>query len=169
VVDTTEHAVVPAIDIAVGTVLLTIVWVIRTGRDTWWRERIARFREERGDKPTPRWRRALRTGSPRVAFVVGVCLTLPGVAYLIGMNAIADQGYSDVDAVAAVVLFCAIMLLLVEVPLVAALFAPERADRAIEHVGAYLRANIRTILLRVGMIVGALIALRGVLTALGVI
>src|SRR5215831_12350016 len=57
--DTTKHAVAPAVDIIFGLLLLVIAWAIRSGRDTWRRERMARRREARANKPPPRWRRAL--------------------------------------------------------------------------------------------------------------
>jgi len=167
--DTAKHTVAPAIDITVGVLLLIIAWVVHTGRDTWRRELMDRRREAHADKAPPRWRRAMDKGSARITFVVGICLTLPGVSYLIGMNGIAEQGYSKVGVIAAVTLFCVVMLMLLEIPLVTSLVAPDWTDRAMENASTYLRANGGRILLRVTTILGALLVLRGVLTALGVI
>ncbi len=168
-IDTTKSTVAPATDIVLGSLLLIIAWVVSSGRDTWRRERVARRRAARADAPPPRWRRALDKGSARITFVVGVCLTLPGLSYLIGMSDIAKQNYSDVGVVLAVVAFCVVMLMLIEVPLIGALFAPDWTDRAMENTSAYLRANGGRILLRVAFILGALLLLRGVLSALGIL
>jgi Sap, sulfolipid-1-addressing protein len=168
-IDTAKNTVAPVADILLGSLLLLIAWVIASGRDTWRRARVERRREARANKPPPRWRREMEKGSARITFVVGVCLTLPGLTYVIGMNGIAEQGYSKVAAFVAVVLFCLVMLMLIEIPLLTSLVAPDWTDRAMENTSAYLRANGGRILLRGAIILGGLLVLRGVLGALGII
>jgi Sap, sulfolipid-1-addressing protein len=168
-IDTAKTTVAPIIDIVFGSLLLLVAWVISSGRDTRRRARAERRREARVNKPPPRWRREMDKGSARITFVVGVCLTLPGLSYLIGMNGIAEQGYSKVGALLAVAAFCLVMLMLIEIPLLTSLVAPDWTDRAMENTSKYLRANGGRILLRVTFILGGLLVLRGVLNALGII
>jgi hypothetical protein len=168
-IDTATNTVAPIADIVFGSLLLLVAWVIASGRDTWRRARVERRREARANKPPPRWRREMEKGSAKITFVVGICLTLPGLSYLIGMNGIAEQNYSKVPAFIAVVLFCLVMLILIEIPLLTSLVAPDWTDRAMENTSAYLRANGGRILLRVVFVLGALLVLRGVLNAVGII
>jgi len=168
-IDTTKHTVAPAFDIVLGLLLLVVAYAIHTGRDHWRRERAARRRAARAQKGPPRWRRALDRGSARITFVVGVCLTLPGLSYLIGMSGIAKQDYSNAGVVVAVVAFCVVMLMLIEIPLIGALIAPEWSDRAIERFSALLRANAGRIAYWAAIVLGALLVGRGVLTATGII
>lgn len=167
-INTAKHTVAPAVDLVVGGILLTVAYVVRAGRDTWRVTRAERRHEAQAGKPPPRWRRALDKGSARIAFVVGVCLTLPGLAYLLGMTAIADQDDSKPATVLAVVLFCVIMLMLIEIPLIGGLIAPEWADRMVERLSHFLRANVGRIAWWIAVVLGGVLVSRGVLTAAGV-
>jgi hypothetical protein len=73
-------------DLALGLIAILVGIVLATAP----RDRVGEWRERRkakkGDKGPPRWRRALDHGSPRVAFIVGVALTLPGASYLIALD-----------------------------------------------------------------------------------
>src|SRR5436190_21848426 len=76
VVDTAKRTANPAVDLAVGALLLVVAFVLGSGRYDPVLDRRRRHKEATDDKAPPRWQRALGSGSPRIAFVVGVALTL---------------------------------------------------------------------------------------------
>ena len=75
--------------------------------------------------------------------MVGALLTLPGASYLIGLHKIADSDPSTAEAVAAVLGFNAIMLALLELPLIGYLFAPEWTPRAVDRFKEWFSRNAR--------------------------
>jgi hypothetical protein len=82
-VHTSRNTLSPAVDLALGLIAIVVGIVLAGGpreRVSEWRERRKQKQEEKGP---PRWRRALDRGSPRVAFAVGVALSLPGASYLV--------------------------------------------------------------------------------------
>src|SRR5437763_1387590 len=86
---TTQRVLSPAADLVLGGIALVIAFILYTGRD----ERLAQRRRDRrtakGDhKGPPRWQRELRKGSPRITFIIGILLTLPGASYLAGLSRI---------------------------------------------------------------------------------
>ena len=162
-VQTTQHTLSPAADIVLGLVFLLVAFVIHGDRDA----RIRARRQERAQtKEAPRWRRTLDQGSPRTAFVVGILLTLPGASYLVGMSRISHAGASTVATALAVVLFCVIMLLLIEIPLAGFAIAPERTRRLVKRFTDWVGSNARTIVERAALIFGGLLLLRAVITLL---
>lgn len=162
-VQTTQHTLSPAADIVLGLVFLLVAFVIHGDRD-------ARIRERRRGraqtKETPRWRRTLDQGSPRMAFVVGILLTLPGASYLVGMTRISNANASTAVTALAVVLFCVIMLLLIEIPLAGFAVAPDATRRIVKRFTDWVGSNARTIVERAALIIGGLLLLRAVITLL---
>src|SRR4051794_40272880 len=75
---TAQHTLNPAVDLALGALILIIAFVVGTGRDTRRRARSARKRGAAVNKAPPRWKQALSRGNARTTFVVGALLTLPG-------------------------------------------------------------------------------------------
>ncbi len=73
-----KHTANPIADTVLGAILLVISLVLATGTDKRLAKRHARRGADKRDKPPPRWRRALAKGDPKIAFVVGALLTLPG-------------------------------------------------------------------------------------------
>ncbi|HEX4009314.1 MAG TPA: GAP family protein [Solirubrobacteraceae bacterium] len=116
-VSTTQNTISPAVDLALGAILLVAAFVLSTGRD----KRIAERRQARKgpkqDKGPPRWQRALSKGSPRTTFAVGAVLTLPGASYLAGLHHIEKQKLSTTATVLTIIGFNLIMLILLELPL----------------------------------------------------
>jgi hypothetical protein len=165
-VSDTKHTVDPIVDITLGALLLVIAFVIGTGRDTRRRARAQRKRAAKADKPPPRWRRELEKGSARITFVVGALLTLPGASFLAGMSAISKQDYSKAQTVVAVVAFNVIMLMLIELPLLGSVIAPDWTDRSVAKLSAFLRRDGARIALWVAVVLGATLVGRGVSEAL---
>jgi hypothetical protein len=160
-----KHTINPIVDLVAGAILLAVGFVLGTDRDRALRERRAR-RKGRGEHKTPRWQQQLAKGSPRVTFLVGIALTLPGASYLAALTALHKLDYGTVGVVATVVLINVIMLALIEVPLISFAIAPDWTPRAIEHVKHAFRDHGRTVLFVGTTALGALLILRGVITLL---
>ena len=165
-VSTAKHTVNPAVDLALGGILLVISIVLATGRQ----ERLAERRRERKDakkeKGPPRWQRALAGGSPRVTFVVGALLTLPGFSYLAALDGIIKLDYAPLPTVLLVLMVNVIMLAFLEVPLICFAVAPEWTPEAIERGKAWFARDFHRIAVLGTAITGCLLILRGVITLL---
>jgi hypothetical protein len=161
-VDTAKRTINPALDIALGAILLVVSIVIRTSRP-----RRRKPTEPKKDKAPPRWQQALSKGSPRITFVVGALLTLPGFSYLAALSGIIKMNSSTVATVLLVLMVNVIMLALIEVPLITFAVAPDWTPRTIERTKAWFARNAHTIAVRGTAILGLLLIVRGVITLLG--
>jgi hypothetical protein len=162
---TTQVTLGPGEDMVLGCLALAIALVLRSGRD---RRLVERRRERKAAKGKdeagpPRWQQALGRGSARTTFVVGALLTLPGATYITALYRISDENLADPLTVLVVVAFNAIMLMLLEVPLLAYTFAPEWTPKAIERFKARLRERGRSWGVHVATILGVLMIARGIL------
>src|SRR3954452_6671369 len=165
-VSTTQRTFSPAADVVVGLILLLVAFVIHGDRDARLKEDRRTRAEAKGPKEAPRWRTALDKGTPRSAFAVGVLLTLPGASYLAGMNRISKEHVSTVEAVLAVVLFCVIMLLLIEIPLAGLALRPESTRQGITRFTSWVTARMRTIVTRIAFVMGSLLLVRAAIEIL---
>ena len=165
---TAQHKLSPALDLALGGILLVVAWVIRPGREPnergWLAERRRRRQEAKEDKGPPKWQQTLSKGSARTTFVVGALLTLPGASYLIGLHKIADSDPSTVGGgCRRSSLFNVIMLVLLELPLIGYVFAPEWTPRAVERFKDWFSRNARRLAFRAALVIGALLVIRGLI------
>jgi Sap, sulfolipid-1-addressing protein len=164
---TAQHTLSPAMDLALGGILLVVAYMIRPGRQPKESGRLAerrrRKRESKGDKGPPLWQRKLSQGTARTTFVVGALLTLPGASYLIGLHKIADQDPSTAAAVGMVLLFNVIMLVLLEVPLIGFVFAPEWTPRAVDRFKEWFSRNARRLGFRAALVIGLLLIVKGLI------
>jgi H+/Cl- antiporter ClcA len=163
----TQHTLSPAMDLALGGILLVVAFVIRPGRQPKETGRLAERRRKKEaakqEKGPPRWQRKLSQGTARSTFVIGALLTLPGASYLIGLHEIADQDPSTAGAVAMVLIFNVIMLGLLEVPLIGYIFAPEWTPRAVDRFKDWFSHNTRRIGFRLALVFGVLLIVRGLI------
>lgn len=168
VVDTAKRTVSPAADLAFGAILLLVALVLAGGPgDRLAARRQARHQRHRDrDREPPRWQRALGAGDVRVAFAVGVALTLPGASYLAAMTTLTKLDYPALPTFLCVVLANAMMLLLIELPLLSFQLAPEWTPRAIEGVKGWAGRNLRPIAVWGAAGVGSLLVLRGAIELL---
>jgi hypothetical protein len=157
-VDTAKRTVNPAVDLAVGALLLVVAFVLSRGRF----ER----RHPKPDKGPSRWQRALGKGSARITFAVGVVLTLPGASYLASLTAISKLDYSTTETVLLVLLVNVIMLALLEVPLIGFYAAPEWTPVAVGRAKNWFSLHAQTIAVGGAAGVGSLLILRGVIELL---
>jgi hypothetical protein len=163
-VNTTQKGVNPAVDIVVGGLFLVIGFVIGTGRDRRIRERRAEKRARQDPKKPPRWQEALGKGSPKVTFVVGALLTLPGASYLAALDSIHKLNYGTVEEVLLVVLVNVIMLALIELPLLSFAVAPDWTPAAVERTKAWFGRHGHTAAFIAVTTIGTLLVVQGVVT-----
>jgi hypothetical protein len=163
VVSTTKRTLSPAATLTLGVIFLTVALVLWTGRDRGLAERRRARRAAKPDKGPPRWRRELSKGSPRVTFVVGALLTLPGASYLTGLSRISKLHYSTGATIAVIVLFNLIMLALLEIPLVSFVVAPDWTPQAVERAKAWIGRHARRFARTVLTVLGALLVIKGVI------
>jgi Sap, sulfolipid-1-addressing protein len=150
----------PVVGLVAGAIALLAAGVLALGLD----RKARRPHGGRARKPKhpgpPRWQRALGKGDARLAFGVGMLLTLPGARYLAALNAITKLGYAPVATAALVVVVNLILLLLVEVPLLSYLLAEDWTPGAVERFNRWLGENRRRILITVAVVVGAALVIR---------
>lgn len=152
---TTQHALSPAVDIALGAILLVAARVLATVP-------LPRRKESKGPKEAPRWQRTLSKGSAKTTFVVGCLLTLPGASYLAGLHRLGKLGYSTTTEVLVVIGFNLVMLALLELPMLAFALFPHRAADDIERAKAWARVHGRTYGSRALAILGVALIVKGI-------
>jgi hypothetical protein len=162
-VSETKHTVAPGIDIAFGLIALLAAYVIQSGRVERTRER---RKEKHADKPkkTPRWQEALGRGSARTTYVVGLLLSFPGASYLASLTEISRQDLSAAGVVLTVLAVNAVMLVLIEVPLISFAVAPEWTPTAIERFKAWMAEHGGKALVIALTVIGVLFIVRGIIT-----
>lgn len=166
--ESTAHTMGPIEDIVVGLIALLVAYVLGSDRDARLRERRRRRKEakETAEKKESFPERMLGRGSPRITFVVGVLLTFPGVSYLTALDRMAKLDATSVELVLLVVTFCVIQQLLLEVPLLGYVFAPDWTKDAVARFRAWLGQNGRRLGVRFAAVIGVLLIVRGVVTLL---
>jgi len=165
--ETSKSTLSPAEDIVVGLLLLLVAFVLATDRDRPVRERKARRKQEKleadgGEEGEALPMRLLGRGSPRVAFVVGLLLSFPGISYLTALNHIHKLDAGVAPTVLLVLLFCLIQQLLLEVPLAGYLFAPEKTADRVHRFRAWLVRNGRQAGIIGAIVLGTLVIVRGI-------
>jgi hypothetical protein len=163
VTTTTQNTLSPAADVVIGCLLLAVAFVLLSGRSERLAERRRARREANPDKAPPRWQRELSKGSPKITFVIGVCLTLPGASYLAGLVAIDRLDYSTGATALMILSFNAIQLWLIELPLICFLVAPDWTPKAIERAKSWMSEHGATFAGRALAVIGALLIIKGVI------
>ncbi len=106
--------------------------------------------------------RRLRDPSPSVAAGAGVATHLPGLFYLLGLNAIAAVDPSLAVGMVDVIVFNAIWFTIPAVALVSALRRPEAARRALGRIADWMRCHQRSVLVAAFAVVGVFFVIKGV-------
>jgi hypothetical protein len=109
----------------------------------------------------PAGKRLLSRGSARSAFVVGLLLSFPGASYLASLAAIERQNLGDAAIVVTVVAVTAVMLILLEVPLLSYIVAPEWTLAAIERAKGWLSLHGARVAVIAASAIGVLLIARG--------
>ena len=129
-------------------------------------ERREKRKAAKEKKGPPRWRRALDHGSSRVAFAVGAALSLPGASYLVALDILHKQDLATGATVVCVITFCLIAMVLLEVPLLGYVFAPDSTVSAVKRFQAWISRDGRRIATRAALVIGVLLVLRGMIEVL---
>jgi hypothetical protein len=162
-----KNSLSPSADIVVGLLLLLVAFVLATDRDRPLRERKARRKQEKleangGEAKEALPLRLLGRGSPRVAFVVGLLLSFPGLAYLTGLSHINKLDAAAVPTALLVIAFCLVQQLLLEIPLVSYFIAPEETADRVQRFRAWLSRNGRQAAIIGAAVLGSLVIARGI-------
>jgi hypothetical protein len=163
VVSTTRHSVAPGIAFALGAIALIAAFVVGSGSLA---RRRARRKLKHADEQTkpPRWQRALSSGSPKWAFLIGVLLSFPGASYLAALLEIHKQNLGFAGNLLVVIAVNVVQLVLLEVPLIGLALAPEPTTIAIDRFKGWMARNgAEAIAIGLGVI-GAALILLGTLT-----
>jgi Sap, sulfolipid-1-addressing protein len=159
---TAKHGVNPVLNIALGALVLVVVFVVANGRDTRRRAWSERKRERAKDKAPPRWRRQLSKGSARDTFGVGALLSFPGASYIAGMDLLHKQQVGTALTVIAVLAFNVIMLMLLELPLVGYATRPQWTAAAVQRFGDWLTRRGGRVAVIGAAAMGVLLIARGI-------
>ena len=159
---TSQNSVSPAMDLAFGLILLIVAYVLRSERMELRRERKKQEKEGVEQEPS-RVERVLGRGSARVTFLVGVVLTLPGVAYLAALHELDELNYSVAVTILVILGFNVMLLILLEIPLIGYVLAPERTVVAVQDFRAWLSKNGLKAGIYFAAGLGAFLIVRGVI------
>lgn len=159
-VNTARTTLTPAEDLVFGVLFLAAGAALRTARFDQARERRRRRKKEEPQRESlpERW---LGKGSPWIAFVVGIALTLPGASYLVALKRIADLDAGTLPAAALVIAFTLIQLAFLELPLIGYALAPESTQRRVEGFREWLARSGPRVAGEVALVLGVLLLIRG--------
>ena len=170
---TSKHTISPVEDIVIGLLAVAIAFVLATGRDQPLQERRREKKDaklkakQEAGKPTESLPlRMLGKGDPKVTFAVAVVLSFPGVSYLTALDKIHKLNPGTVPTVLLVIGFCLMQQILLEIPLLGYVFAPERTQDTITRFRAWMGRSGRTAAVIGAGVIGVLLLGRGVITLL---
>lgn len=164
---TAQNTVSPSMDIALGLIALLVAYVLAGGHDERFKARRKKTTEEDEVEKSPsKVEQLLGRGSARVTFAVGVVLTLPGVSYLAALHELDNLHYGAVPTVLVILGFNAMLMLLLEIPLVGYAVAPDRTVVEVQRFRAWLSRNGRRMAIIGATGIGALLVVRGVIELL---
>jgi hypothetical protein len=128
--------------------------------------RMQRRPREQPAEPS-RLARTLRDPSPSVAAAAGVATHLPGLFYLVGLNAISAQDPGLGEGIVAVLVFNALWWSIPLASLALLLTRPASARRTLGVVNAWARRNNRAIVVVVFATAGVYLTVQGLVNLLG--
>lgn len=100
--------------------------------------------------------------SRRLAFVLGIVLyVLPSPIYIGAVKAIADANLSTSDELASLVAVVAVMLWMVELPMLMLLVVPDRAADTLERINLWFARHGRTLAILAAIAAGVYLIVKG--------
>jgi hypothetical protein len=139
------------VDMALGVLLIALAIYLRR------RRRKPRADEPAGDSKIERYLQ-----SRRLAFVLGIVLyALPSPIYLAAVKGIADAKLSTSAQLSALAITVAVMLWLIELPMLMLLVVPGRATSTLERINAWFARNGRQLVVLACLGAGAYLITRG--------
>ena len=170
---TSKQTIGPVEDLVIGLLLAALALVLATGRDQPFQQRQREKKDaklkarEKAGKPTESLPlRLLGKGDPKVTFVVGVVLSFPGVSYLDALDHIHKLNPGTVATVALVVGFCLFQQLLLEVPLLGYVFAPDGTKDKVTRFRSWMGRKGRTAAVIGAAVIATWLIVRGLVTLL---
>jgi hypothetical protein len=163
-VESSKKTLSPIEDLVFGAILLIVGWVVLSGRASQMKQHHRERKEEKhgpAEEKESLPERLLGKGSPRITFAVGALLTLPGASYLVALNKIAKLEWPGPSTALAVVIFCLIQQLLLELPLFGFWVAPDWTGRAVVRFREWISHNAARAGGRVLIVLGVLLIIRG--------
>jgi MFS family permease len=152
----------PAFDLAVGLVLLALLYALLSGRDRRLVERRERKRAERAESSKQPWTdRVLARESIVLTFVVGMALNLPGALYLVAVKEIAAADQSATKDVFQLLIYNVIMFAWAEIPLIGYGVAPDRTEALIKRIHDWLGSHTRQIAVGICAVAAAYLTIKG--------
>jgi Sap, sulfolipid-1-addressing protein len=106
--------------------------------------------------------RMVASPAPLSAFLVGVLIFAPGATFLAALQVIATSNSSIELTALAVLVVVVINVILVWLPIVVHVVAPDRTTRYLTSFNGWLRAHGRTLLVGVLIVVGAIMVANGI-------
>jgi hypothetical protein len=160
-----HNTISPAADLVLGAILLIGGLVLRS-------ERGEKLKESRRTRKAAKGKvkkesfpeKMLGKGSAKIAFVVGIALTFPGVSYLAALHRIDELDAATVPTALVIIGFCLIMTTLIELPLLGFVIAPERTAATVVRLREWLGENGGRVGANVAIVLGAILVVRGILT-----
>jgi hypothetical protein len=163
-VESSKKTLSPLEDLAFGAIMVIVGWALLSGRVAQIKEgRKRRHEAKHGPKEEKESlpERLLGRGSMRITFAVGALLSLPGASYFIALDKISKLGWPTASTALAVIVFCLIQQLLLELPLVGFHFAPDWTARAVVSFREWIAKNAARAAGYVALTLGCLLIIRG--------
>jgi hypothetical protein len=163
-VESSKKTLSPLEDLVFGAILVIVGWALLSGRVAQIKEsRKRRHEEKHGPKEEKESlpERLLGRGSMRITFAVGALLSLPGASYFVALDKMAKLGWPTVSTALAVIVFCLIQQLLLELPLIGFWLAPDWTQRAVVSFRGWISRNAARAAGYVALTLGCLLIIRG--------
>lgn len=163
-VETSKTTLSPLEDLVFGAILALVGWAFLSGRVSQAKESRRRRHEEKHGPEEEKQslpERLLGRGSMRITFAVGALLSLPGASYLLALTKISKLGWPTASTALAVIVFCLIQQLLLELPLVGFHFAPKWTEGAVVRFREWISRNAARAAGWVSLTLGCLLLIRG--------
>jgi hypothetical protein len=163
-VESSKKTLSPLEDLVLGALLVLVGWALVSGRAAAIKQR---RRDRKGLKHGPAEpkeslpERLLGRGSVRITFAVGIVLSFPGASYLIALHKIDRLDWPTASTAVAVLVFCLIQQLLLEVPLAGFYIAPEWTGRMVVKFRDWISRNAARAGGYVALVLGTLLVVRG--------
>lgn len=145
---TSGHILGPGEYIAAGVTALAIAFVLAVrleGPLQKWHARRKTARASKKQAKQPWSQRMLGKGSAAVTFVVGAAMSLPGPAFLRALHHVAELNLRIVPILLLVIYLCFMQQLLLELTLLADVFAPARTQAVVVRIRTWLACHRRQI------------------------
>lgn len=163
-----QKTVSAGVDLAIGLLLLAVGGLVATGRLHGRRKVAVPTGRGQPEKPEREkkdgWAQRV-LAQPRLGFamLVGALIGIPGAAYLSALRNLITGKSSTATQVVAVVVFVLIEFALIIIPFVFLELRPEATKAALKHAQDWLLAHARQLMAYTALILGAYLAVSGLL------